>query len=135
MTQLVAGVRTWFGEVIEGWNRFWFEPADPATLGLIRICTGAMLFYTHAVWGLQLSAFFGDHAWASPDAVHLLQKDTYSWSYLWYLHSPWQLWLAHIAALVIFALLTVGLFTRAVSILAFFVTLAYVNRAQGALFG
>ena len=23
-----------------GWNRFWFSPADPATLGLIRILAG-----------------------------------------------------------------------------------------------
>jgi hypothetical protein len=23
---------------VEGWDHFWFTPADPATLGLIRIC-------------------------------------------------------------------------------------------------
>ena len=46
-------------EIVAGWNRFWFQPTDPATLGLIRICAGAMLFYTHLVWSLDLTAFFG----------------------------------------------------------------------------
>ena len=42
---------------LTGWNRFWFSPSDPATLGLIRICTGAMLFYTHLVWSKDLLGF------------------------------------------------------------------------------
>jgi Vitamin K-dependent gamma-carboxylase len=128
-------VRAWAAEVAASWNLFWFEPADPATLGLIRICAGAMVFYTHLIWSLDLVAFFGPHAWLSPEAVGILQKDMYSWSYLWWLDSPASLWTAHIGALVVFALLTVGLFSRVVSVLAFFIALAYVNRVPGALFG
>jgi hypothetical protein len=128
-------VRAWAADVGASWNRFWFEPADPATLGLIRISAGAMLFYTHLIWSLDLTAFFGSHAWLSPEAVGMLQKDTYSWSYLWWLDSPVSLWAAHIGALVVFALLTVGLFSRVVSVLAFIATLAYMNRVPGALFG
>jgi hypothetical protein len=135
VNRLTPYVRAWFADVLAGWNRFWFEPTDPATLGLIRICAGAMLLYTHLVWSLDLTSFFGAHAWLSPEALNLLQKETYSWSYLWWLDSPAKLWAAHLAALVVFALLTVGLFSRVVSILAFFIALAYVNRAQGALFG
>ena len=40
-----------------------------ATLGMIRICAGAMLLYTHLVWGLDLTTFFGAHGWLSPSAV------------------------------------------------------------------
>ena len=72
MKSLAAAVSHWFAELLALWNRFWFEPADPATLGIIRICAGAMLFYTHAVWALDLMAFFGPHSWLSPEAVQLL---------------------------------------------------------------
>ena len=27
-------------DVAEGWDRFWFTPADPTLLGLIRVLTG-----------------------------------------------------------------------------------------------
>jgi hypothetical protein len=37
--------------------------------------------------------------------------------------------------MVVFAMLTIGLFTRIVSVLAWIAALAYVNRATGALFG
>ncbi len=136
MTAIAGYVRAWFAEVGALWNRFWFEPADPATLGLIRICAGAMMFYTHLVWGLDLEAFFGAHGWLPAKAIGLLQQDTYSWSYLWWLQdSPVALWTAHVAALVVFALLTVGLFSRVVSVLALIAALAYTGRAMGALFG
>ena len=126
----------------QGWTQFWFTPADPAALGLIRICAGAMLFYTHLVWGLDLEAFFGPQAWLTPEAVSEFQKTMsgpetvdFSWSIFWWIESPALLWAVHIAALVVFALLTVGLFTRAVSILAFLAAVSYVNRVPGALFG
>jgi hypothetical protein len=132
---LFKSVQAWFAEVVKAWNEFWFEPTDPATLGLVRICTGAMLFYTHLVWSLDLTAFFGPQGWLSSEAVRQLQADTYTWSYFWWLESPAALWSAHIAALVIFAMFTVGLFTRVVSVLAFIATLSYVGRVPGALFG
>jgi hypothetical protein len=136
MTAILGYLRTWTADVVSAWNRFWFQPADPATLGLIRILTGAMLFYTHLVWSLDLDAFFGPHSWLPQGSVGLLQKDTYSWSYLWWLQdSPLALWSAHIAALVVFALLTCGLFSRVMSVLALVAALAYVGRVPGALFG
>lgn len=51
-----------------GWNRFWFAPSDAATLGVIRICAGLMLFYTHLVWSVNLEEFFGPYAWVSAKA-------------------------------------------------------------------
>jgi len=132
---LFKSVQAWFVDVVAAWNRFWFQPTDPATLGLIRICAGAMLLYTHLVWSLDLAAFFGPQGWLASDAVRQLQGDTYTWSYFWYIESPVALWTAHVAALVVFAMLTLGLFTRVVSVLAFIATLSYVGRVPGALFG
>ena len=60
---------------------------------------------------------------------------SYAWSYLFYIQSPALLWATHLAALVVFALLTVGLFTRVTSILACMITLSYCHRATGAWFG
>ncbi len=136
MNQLIQYARDWLREVGEGWTRFWFSPTDPATLGAIRICTGAMLLYTHLVWGLDLMAFFGPHGWLSREAVGLMQHDTYSFSYLWWLQdSPAALWTAHVLALVAFGLLTVGLWTRAAAIASLVAALSYVARVPGALFG
>src|SRR5205823_4783009 len=55
-----TGVATrWF----EAWNRFWFRPADPTTLGLIRICCGLIILYVHLAYTFDLQALFGEHAW------------------------------------------------------------------------
>ncbi len=135
MSQIVRSVRAWSSDVLDAWNRFWFDSTDPATLAAIRICTGAMLLYTHVVWGLELTTFFGRDGWLSPEAVGRLQDGSYAWSYLWWFESPAALWTVHVAALVVFAMLTVGLFTRVVSVLAFIAAVAYVGRATGALFG
>jgi hypothetical protein len=132
----ITAVGDWAAEVLAGWNRFWFHAVDPATLGLIRILAGAMLFYTHLVWGFDLAAFIGPSGWLPASSVGLLQEGTYSWSYLWWIEdSPLLLWTAHVAALIVFAMLTVGLFTRVVSVLALVAALAYVQRLTGALFG
>lgn len=131
-----TAVRDWGREVLAGWNRFWFAAADPATLGLIRILGGAMMLYTHAVWSIGLTDFVGSHGLLPAESVKLLQQDTWAFSYLWWIEgSPVLLWTAHIAALIVFAMLTVGLFTRVTSILALIITLSYVQRLPGALFG
>ena len=44
---------------VNGWQRFWFLPRDPATLSAIRIAVGLLLLYTHAVWTLDWDGFFG----------------------------------------------------------------------------
>ena len=135
MSRLAQYARDWLADVIAGWNCFWFTPVDPATLAVIRICTGAMLFYTHLVWSFDLDSFFGGNPWISEDAMRTLRPDSYVWSYFFWIHSDKLLWTMHIAALVVFALLTLGLFSRLMSVLAFIATLSYITRVPGALFG
>lgn len=122
-------------ETRTSWNRFWFTPQDPATLGLIRLCAGTMLFYTHFVWTLDLDAFFGAESWLNGAIVGGEQRGGYAWSHLWLCTSPWALWSAHILALVVFAMFAAGLFTRPVAIAAYLLTVGYVNRVPQALFG
>ena len=61
--------------VSEAWNAFWYTPVDPTLLGLIRIMTGLMLLYTHAVWGLALNGVFGPDAWISRDLVNVVETN------------------------------------------------------------
>src|SRR5258707_6194525 len=49
------------------WDRFWFKPADPTTLGLIRICCGLILLYTTIAYSFDLFELFGKDAWLDLD--------------------------------------------------------------------
>ena len=70
------------------WNRFWFTPADPTTLCLIRVLAGAMLFYTHAIWTLDLDAFFGEQSWLSREVLAQANQNSFSWSLLTWCRHP-----------------------------------------------
>ncbi|MBL9124991.1 MAG: HTTM domain-containing protein [Planctomycetaceae bacterium] len=128
-------IRDLFQGTLAGWNRFWFSAVDPATLGAIRLCTGAMLFYTHLVWTLGINDFLMPGGWLDPAAVRMTQRGGFAWSYWWYIQSPTLIWVVHLAGLVVFAMLALGLFSRIVSVLAFVITVSYTHRLTGALFG
>lgn len=128
--------------VLGGWDRFWFTPTDPAAYCLIRVLAGLMLLYTHAVWTLDLEAFFGATPWVTLDALkppdNLPEAQrfiNFAWSYLNYVQSPGLLWTVHIAALVVLTMFTLGLFSRVTSVLSFLITVSYCNRVPPALFG
>lgn len=121
--------------LVSGWNRFWFTPADPATLGLLRLLAGGMLLYTHAVWSLGLADFFGPHSWVNPQAARELYRGEPPWSWFWHVSSPEWLWALHAAALVVMAMFTLGLFSRVTAVLSWLCAVAYAHRVPGALFG
>lgn len=139
MNALARATAGWFLCLGRGWDRFWFTPALPHTLALLRILGGAMLLYTHAVWTIELNAFLGPHSWLSADTVALINRGAnarnYAWSYLYWIDSPALLWTLHIAGLLVFTMLTVGLFTRISAILAWVITMSYCHRLTGTLFG
>ena len=131
-----AALRDYCRQVLSGWNQFWFTPVDPASLCAVRVAAGLMLFYTHLVWSLELDAFFGPKGWLPDALLGPLHQDRYIWSYFWLIDSSIVRWIVHIAALVVFALLTIGCGSRVVSILAYVMAVAYVNRVvPGAFFG
>lgn len=117
------------------WDRFWFTPTDPATVGLLRILAGGMILYTHAVWSLSLTAFFGPRAWLNRDVVRFMQRDGYQWSYLWLCESPAVLWAVHGLALLVCVLFMLGLWTRVTSVLTCLITLSYAHRVPEAMYG
>jgi uncharacterized membrane protein YphA (DoxX/SURF4 family) len=117
-----------------GWNQFWFAPADPTLLGVIRFCTGLMLVYNHGVWGLALADFFGPDGWISPDLAELTQQTQTAYSF-WWLVPPRYLWPAYVASMVVLLLFTIGFFTRVTSALALAVLISFAYRVPEATFG
>src|SRR5262249_55911731 len=128
-------LRELYTSIIDGWNRFWFTPADPATLSLIRVFAGAMIFYTHLVWTFDLEGFFGPQSRISPAFARAFHRSDWAWSHLFWIDSPTVLWTVHILALIVLAMFAVGLFTRVTSVLAFLIVVSYAHRVPGALFG
>src|SRR5436189_2454491 len=45
------------------WCRFWFTPADPTPLCLMRIVAGLLVLYVHVAYTFDLHALFGPDAW------------------------------------------------------------------------
>ena len=48
---------------LRAWEQFWFTPADPTLLALIRITCGMIVVYTLFVYSFKLQEFMGEHAW------------------------------------------------------------------------
>ena len=130
MKAVVLATREWMHSVAEAWNRFWFTAASAETLAVIRILAGAMLFYTHLVWTLGLQDFFTSSGWTAN-----MPRPPYVISYFWFIESMPVLWVLHFASLVVFAMMTIGLFTRTTTVLGFLFAASYVNRAIDASFG
>jgi hypothetical protein len=128
-------LKEWLSSAVRGWSRFWFTPADPATLGLVRFFAGSMLFYTHLVWSLDLIGFFGAEGRLPADFSRRFQDSPFAWSHLNFIESPALLWTTHIAALVVLGMLALGLFTRVTSVLGFLILVSYAHRLVGAQFG
>ena len=120
--------------VADDWNLFWYTPADPTLLGLLRICTGLMLVYTHAVWGLALNDFFGPTSWLSPALVRSIEAGQYTYSFWFWVPSGWM-WPAYALSMLIFVCFTLGLATRVTSVLSLLTAISFTHRVPAALFG
>jgi hypothetical protein len=57
------------------WLDFWFAPADPTTMGFIRIVTGCLVLYTHLAYSFDLGNFFGPDAWYGLESVNRERRE------------------------------------------------------------
>ena len=140
---MFADTHSYFSETWQAWNRFWFAPKDPATLSLIRLLAGSLLFYTHLVWSFDLQAFLGPEGWLPVEFLRNVQAvpgqtgtQWSVWSLFFWIKAPWLLWCVHLFALLVFFCLMIGLFSRVVAPLAFLFAVSYAHRiSPGAYFG
>ncbi|MBX6315736.1 MAG: DUF393 domain-containing protein [Isosphaeraceae bacterium] len=121
---------------LRAWNTFFFTPADPTPLGVIRVGVGLLALWNLIVYGMDLSAFLGPEGWGEPNAVAqaLAERSPMAWSFwLWLpaglLRPVWA------ACLVVVALFTVGLFSRVTAVLTWLIVVATARRAIMANFG
>jgi hypothetical protein len=68
-------LRGFLGTVVGAWNKFWFTPSDPTTLGLVRIFCGFLVFYVHLAYCYDLQTFFGRDAWVNLELMNELRHE------------------------------------------------------------
>lgn len=120
-----------------GWRRFFFTPADPTTLGLIRILVGGLVLWNFLTLGLDLQSNLGSDGWADPETLHRLWQARFgrqAWSF-WLWVPDRHLRIAWVISSVILALFTVGLASRITAVLAWAIMVSTARRASILFFG
>jgi hypothetical protein len=112
----------------KGWNRFWFAPSDPLTLGVIRILTALVALGLYLTYLPDLERLFVPEGLLSRDAMLRIRGDIPIFSMFDYATSSSALWFFYWAGAVALALMLVGLFTRATAILALVAVLSLIHR-------
>lgn len=118
------------------WDRFVFTPSDPTPLGILRVASGALAFWSLLVYGLDLHAYLGSDGWADPATVSLFQaeRDPAAWSF-WPMVPDAMLRPAWAGCLAVLAAFTVGLWSRATAVLAWAIIVSTARRAPVSLYG
>ena len=128
--------KSWSSGCTRVWDRFWFTPRDPFVLGIMRVFVGSIVLYTHLVWSLELTTFFGADGLLPPSFREMVWGNPFAWSHLdWFASSPALLMTVHVVGLIIIAMFTVGFKTRWTSALTALLVISYANRGTGASFG
>jgi hypothetical protein len=126
----------YFSDLLEavggGWNRFWFTPADPLPLGVLRIAVGLLAIAHLVSLGADLDRWYGRDAVLSTEAVKRLLSETgesqnYHYSYLGQFTAK-DIAVVHWAAIAAAAAFTLGLLTPISGALTAAAILAYVHR-------
>ena len=125
----------WIQNVAEAWNQLWFTPRDGNILGLIRLLTGLIVFYTHLVWTPLLQRFLGPEGMLPKTYRAEFFDTTFAWSHFDWFTSPELLWGIHFVALLAMLLFALGFWNRITGTLTALFVISYANRATGATFG
>jgi hypothetical protein len=74
------------------WNDFWFNPADPTPLGLIRILAGSLTFYVVLAYSVDLQELFGKDAWVNQAVSEEFRREVpfVGFSFDWSTPSTWE---------------------------------------------
>jgi hypothetical protein len=138
--ELLKEVKLYFQDLgisaVKGWDRFFFTPADPTTLGLIRILLGSLFCWDIAILGLDLHEYLGSNGWIGPEAIrqYLAENAPHAWSFWFYVHDRW-LYPVWACCLIVVFLFTIGFASRITTVLAWGIAISTVRRAPVAQFG
>lgn len=126
---------SWCGAWLRSWNAFWFTPADPLPLAIVRIATGLLLAWSSCVWLLDADAFFGPGGWLPAHEVWRMNDQPWQWSWYFAASSPTAVRVLAGITLAAAVLLTVGLATRLAAVVALLGLVSAANRAPLNVFG
>lgn len=135
MQSPLASSRGWLAEWASAWNTFWFTPADPLPLAVVRICTGLLLTWSCIVWLLDPDAFFGDRGWLAPTEVWRMNDQPWQWSLHFAMPGPNGARVLAAVSLVAAVLLTLGLATPIAAVVSLLALVSAANRAPLSTFG
>lgn len=125
----------WISEWAQAWNTFWFTPADPIPLAIVRIGTGVLLTWSCIVWLLDPDAFFGDRGWLPSTDVWRMNDQPWQWSWFFAASGPNAVRVLAGIALVAAVLLTIGLATPLAAVVSLLGLVSAANRAPLNTFG
>lgn len=153
------------GRAVRAVDRFLFQPADPTTLGLMRISVGLVVLYIHLVYCVGLEGYLGpntwvvNHAWSDKpgesgvtdflrhgnpfqtpssgwdDTKGEVVKGQVLWSIYYHVEDPTWVGVIHGVVLVILFLFLIGFGSRVITTLAWIASLMYIHRLPALLFG
>src|SRR5580698_8926930 len=107
----------------QSWNKFFFEPTSPATIGLFRIALGVVAFLSTLGRYPIRDTFYTDLGVVKYHSLDIAFPP-YPWLYFrWLPDSEPMLQYFFIGLLIVTAMFTLGLFTRISSILLFLGTI------------
>jgi uncharacterized membrane protein YphA (DoxX/SURF4 family) len=130
-----SGDRGWLADWAAAWNAFWFTPADPLPLAVVRIATGLLLTWSCVVWLLDVDAFFGNRGWLAATEVWRMNDQPWQWSWYFAASSPTMIRVLAGVTLVAAILLTIGLATPLAALVSFIGLVSAANRAPLNVFG
>lgn len=125
----------WLAAWAEAWDRFWFTPADPLPLALVRIAAGALLAWSALVWLMDADAFFGPHGWLRDGDVWRMNDQPWQWSWFFAASSPTAVRVLLLMTLAAGLCLAVGLGTPVAAVVGLAGFLSAVNRTPLTVFG
>ncbi len=125
-----------FEASVRGWDQFVFTPADPTSLGLIRVMVGSLLTWSLLLHGVDLAAFFAPDGWTNLDIVLKFREERVpdAWSFWFYVPETWlrPVWGVCLGVLVAF---TIGLKSRWTAPLAWIIAASTARRLPIAIYG
>ncbi|MDR3639627.1 MAG: HTTM domain-containing protein [Isosphaeraceae bacterium] len=140
MHRLPVTIMSYFANLVcdstQAWRKFFFTPADPRPLGLIRIIVGSLVVWDLATLGPDLKDYLGSNGWIGPEALRqfLAQTSPGAWSFWLVVPDRWLMpvW---VGCLIVATIFTLGLATRTSAILVWVIALSTARRAPVTLFG
>jgi hypothetical protein len=152
-------IRQWAKGVAGLVDRFFFTPADPTTLGFMRIGAGVLTVFVHLCYCFGLLQYVGPDGWIGSDVANWLRHEyevsapvwnwpqaggpeyevygqgRYYWSIYYHVQDPEWIIAIHSGILVAMVLFTVGFATRVTSVLTWLGAMQYVQRSPSLLYG